>query len=161
MIARFAGDLARLWPEGDKLGLAVSGGPDSLALLLLARAAIQTPEGKAAAWAAMFDATELTNAQLESHVRGFARVLDPALLAPYVEPYFARIEAVWSERSFALAEPIALSAYPRAVADETLATAARTWLDTHPDAAAPLRRIVAENLSRTDRALVAQARDRV
>lgn len=39
-IARFAADLAQLWPEGEKLGLAVSGGPDSLALLLLARAAM-------------------------------------------------------------------------------------------------------------------------
>jgi len=37
---RFAADLARLWPEGGRLGLAVSGGPDSLALLLLAQAAI-------------------------------------------------------------------------------------------------------------------------
>ena len=36
LIARFAGDLARLWPQGARLGLAVSGGPDSLALLLLA-----------------------------------------------------------------------------------------------------------------------------
>jgi tRNA(Ile)-lysidine synthase len=35
---RFAADLARLWPEGGRLGLAVSGGPDSVALLLLARA---------------------------------------------------------------------------------------------------------------------------
>jgi tRNA(Ile)-lysidine synthase len=37
---RFATDLARLWPEAGRLGLAVSGGPDSLALLLLAHAAI-------------------------------------------------------------------------------------------------------------------------
>jgi len=40
LIARFAADLAQIWPEGEKLGLAVSGGPDSLALLLLAKAAI-------------------------------------------------------------------------------------------------------------------------
>jgi len=38
--ARFAAELDRLWPEGGRLGLAVSGGPDSLALLLLAEAAI-------------------------------------------------------------------------------------------------------------------------
>lgn len=40
---RFAADLAALWPEeerGGPLGLAVSGGPDSLALLLLAHAAL-------------------------------------------------------------------------------------------------------------------------
>jgi tRNA(Ile)-lysidine synthase len=37
---RFAADLGRLWPEGGRLGLAVSGGPDSLTLMLLAQAAI-------------------------------------------------------------------------------------------------------------------------
>ncbi len=40
---RFAADLAALWPQderGGPLGLAVSGGPDSLALLLLAHAAL-------------------------------------------------------------------------------------------------------------------------
>ena len=41
--ARFAADLAALWPEDERgvpLGLAVSGGPDSLALLLLAHEAL-------------------------------------------------------------------------------------------------------------------------
>ncbi|MDP5104256.1 MAG: tRNA lysidine(34) synthetase TilS [Erythrobacter sp.] len=43
LTARFAADLAALWPESERsgpLGLAVSGGPDSLALLLLACAAL-------------------------------------------------------------------------------------------------------------------------
>jgi tRNA(Ile)-lysidine synthase len=40
LVARFKEALDRLWPHGGKLGLAVSGGPDSLALLLLADAAI-------------------------------------------------------------------------------------------------------------------------
>lgn len=40
LVARFVESLARLWSDGGRLGLAVSGGPDSLALLLLAEAAI-------------------------------------------------------------------------------------------------------------------------
>ncbi|MBT2132951.1 tRNA lysidine(34) synthetase TilS [Croceibacterium sp. LX-88] len=40
LIERFSRSLARLWTGGGRLGLAVSGGPDSLAMLLLAEAAI-------------------------------------------------------------------------------------------------------------------------
>jgi tRNA(Ile)-lysidine synthase len=40
LVARFKAALDRLWPQGGKLGLAVSGGPDSMAMLLLAEAAI-------------------------------------------------------------------------------------------------------------------------
>jgi len=39
LIARFRADIAALWPEGERLALAISGGPDSLALLLLAHEA--------------------------------------------------------------------------------------------------------------------------
>lgn len=47
LTARFAADLAPLWPGQGKLGIAVSGGPDSLALLLLAQAIL--PDGIVAA----------------------------------------------------------------------------------------------------------------
>jgi tRNA(Ile)-lysidine synthase len=40
LVERFKSALERLWPEGGTLGLAVSGGPDSLAMLLLAEAAM-------------------------------------------------------------------------------------------------------------------------
>jgi tRNA(Ile)-lysidine synthase len=39
-VARFDGDLRALWKDEGTLGIAVSGGPDSLALLLLAAAAL-------------------------------------------------------------------------------------------------------------------------
>ena len=38
--ARFAGDFEAVWPGHERVGVAVSGGPDSLALLLLAHEAI-------------------------------------------------------------------------------------------------------------------------
>lgn len=39
-VTRFAADLAALWTGAGRIGVAVSGGPDSLALLLLAHAAL-------------------------------------------------------------------------------------------------------------------------
>jgi len=43
-VERFAADLGALVPSNMRLGVAVSGGPDSLALLLLALAAVLGPQ---------------------------------------------------------------------------------------------------------------------
>ncbi|MFD1721921.1 aminopeptidase N [Amnibacterium endophyticum] len=124
---------------------------------IAARAAL--PAGKDAAWSSVVDADDLTNEQVRSTTRGFLRVLDPALLEPYVDRYFAAVEGLWSSRSFVIAEELAKGLYPAPLASDRLATATRGWLEEHPDAPGPLRRIVAEHLSRTERALAAQARD--
>ena len=124
-----------------------------------ARAALPTSEGKAAAWASITDRDDATNEQVRSTVRGFLRVAEPQLLAPYVERYFAAIADLWAARSFVIAEELAKGLYPRPLADEALADAARAWLRSRPDAPSPLIRIIRENLDRTERALAAQTRD--
>ncbi|MGN6744077.1 MAG: ERAP1-like C-terminal domain-containing protein, partial [Amnibacterium sp.] len=125
---------------------------------LEAGAALPTAAAKAAAWASVVDSAALPNAQVRATTAGFRRVLDPALLAPYVERYFERIEGLWASRDFSIGEALARGLYPAPLVDATLAAASRRWLDAHPEPG-PLRRIVVENLSRIDRALAAQARD--
>ena len=125
---------------------------------LEARAALPTPDGKAAAWASVAESAELPNAQVRATTAGFRRVLSPALLGPYVERYFAEIDDLWAQRDFAIAEALARGLYPAPLASGPLAVASRRWLDAHPEPT-PLRRIVVENLARVDRALAAQARD--
>ena len=125
---------------------------------LEARAAIPTPDGKAAAWASVVESAALPNAQVRSTAAGFRRVLAPSLLEPYVERYFAVIDQLWTDREFAIAEALARGLYPLPLASAALADASRRWLDAHPDPT-PLRRIVVEQLSRVERALAAQAAD--
>jgi hypothetical protein len=45
------------------------------------------------------------------------------------------------------------------MANEKLATATRSWLETHTDAPTGLRRIIVEGLATVDRAVKAQTRD--
>lgn len=123
-----------------------------------ARAAIPTPEGKAAAWASLVDADTASNLTVRATLLGFARANDPSLLTPYIERYFSTVEQLWATRSHAIAEALAKGLYPSGLASEQLAAASRSWLDAHPDRTA-LRRVVVENLAAVERALAAQARD--
>ena len=131
-----------------------------------ARAAIPTPEAKAQAWAAVVDSDELPNAVQGAVIAGFARVKDPELLVPFVEPYFAALETVWAERTNEMAQNVVVGLYPTLLAGLEASTGvdvlARTdaWLEDLGDRTPALRRLVVEARDGVRRALEAQARDR-
>jgi len=123
-----------------------------------ARAAIQTLEGKERAWSSLIDVDTATNTVVRETAEGFLRASDPALLEAFVERYFAMLEPIWEERSYAIAEKLVDGLYPSPLATRALADASRGWLDSHPEVPA-LRRLVIERLAGIDRALAAQDRD--
>jgi len=124
-----------------------------------ALAAIPSAERKATAWNDGVEATGLPNAVIEAIGMGFSSVHDPELLRPYVEPYHAMLDHLWTSRTHAVGESVVAGFYPMRLADDALLAASQTWLDTHPDSAPALRRLVAENRDAVKRALAAQARD--
>ncbi len=128
----------------------------------VARAAVPSPEAKAAAWRAVVDADSLSNTLQTSTIAGFARVHDRALLAPFVEPYFAALEQVWSSRTNEMAQNIVVGLYPTLLTgiDPDLLARTDAWLEGLGDRAPALRRLVVENRDGVRRALAAQARDR-
>lgn len=124
-----------------------------------ARAAIPTPDGKAAAWSSVFDSDKLPNTIVRTTGLGFQRARDTEVLRPFVERYFASIEEIWESRSYKIAEYLVAGMYPSALADQALIDSTRTWLDANSGAAPALRRLVLENLAGVERAVAAQARD--
>lgn len=124
-----------------------------------ARAAIPTPEAKALAWRQVVDEGSLPNAVQAAVIGGFGRVLDPELLEPYVEPYFAALLPVWRGRTNEMASQIAIGLYPTQLASPGLVERTDRWLDSS-GAEPALARLVLENRDGVTRALRAQARDR-
>jgi aminopeptidase N len=129
-----------------------------------ALAARPDPEVKAAAWEAAVQGTELSNQLLSATITGFTTA-PPALLAPYVEPYFGCLRDVWENRSIEIATRIVRGLYP-AAQDLTAGTVPEqhpvvrrtdTWLAANADAPRALRRIIVEQRSHLLRALTAQA----
>jgi len=122
------------------------------------RAAIPTPEAKAAAFQAIAGGAESNEIQ-RAITLGFGHLNDPTPLAGLIGPYHEALERVWGDRSYHLAETFITGLYPAALASAELAAATTAWLDAHPDIPA-LRRLVAENVAGVERALRAQERDR-
>ncbi|MBO1751634.1 aminopeptidase N [Actinotalea sp. BY-33] len=131
-----------------------------------ARAAIPTPEAKAEAWAAVVDREDLANAVQTSTIAGLSRVHDRGLLVPFVEPYFAGLEEVWTSRTNEMAQNIVIGLYPTQLAgtqgSHGVDVLARTdeWLSDLGDRHPALRRLVIENRDGVRRAIAAQERDR-
>jgi aminopeptidase N len=123
-----------------------------------ARATIPTAEGKRAAFDSVVEHDDQPNAIVRNVGLGFGHVIDPAVLQPLVEPYFAALTTVWESRSYKIAEYIVEGLYPAALASTELRDRTRAWLDANPEVPA-LRRMLVEALAGVERALAAQARD--
>jgi aminopeptidase N len=128
-----------------------------------ARAAVPTPETKAAAWAAVVDSDALSNTLQTSTIRGFERVHDRTLLVPFVEPYFDALERVWTDRTNEMAQNIVVGLYPTLLTGTgpDLLEATDAWLTQFGSRMPALRRLVMEERDGVRRALMAQARDSV
>ncbi|MDT0377616.1 aminopeptidase N [Streptomyces sp. DSM 42041] len=123
-----------------------------------ARAALPTPEAKAAAWASVVESDTLPNAVQEAVISGFVQTDQRDLLEPYAEKYFTSLKGVWESRSHEMAQQIAIGLYPTVQVSPTTLEATDRWLaDAAPTAA--LRRLVTESRAGVSRALGAQSAD--
>jgi aminopeptidase N len=105
------------------------------------------------------DTDDLPNAMQASVISGFPRVHDPALLRPFVSPYFDALQPVWTSRTNEIAQQIVRGLYPMALASHELLDQTDQWLATSGEELPALKRLTAENRDGVRRALTAQARD--
>ncbi len=124
-----------------------------------ARAAIPTLEAKKAAFDSIFNSTDAPNAIVRWSGLGFNHVVDPSILSELVGPYIDSLNRIWTERSYHMASEILEGFFPSPLANEELRAAVQTWLDTNPDSAPALRRVVVECLAGVERAIKVAAAD--
>jgi aminopeptidase N len=124
-----------------------------------ARAAIPTAEAKEHAWQRAVHDDDIPNAVQEAIIGGFSHPGQRALLAPYVERYFAEVAEVWQRRTSERAQSVVIGLFPAWAIDKATVDAADSWLadESHPPA---LRRLVSEGRAGIVRALAAREFDR-
>ena len=124
-----------------------------------ARALVPTAEAKERAWQRAVHDDELPNAVNEAIISGFSHPAQRALLAPFVERYFAEVAGVWERRTSERAQPVVVGLFPAWSVDKATVDAADAWLadSSHPPA---LRRLVSEGRAGIVRALAAREFDR-
>ncbi|WP_103064081.1 aminopeptidase N [Actinomyces qiguomingii] len=126
-----------------------------------ARAAVPTPEAKAAAWRELVDNAALPNETQVKMLAGFRMVeRNPELLVPYISEYVKEVDGIWSSRTFHMAENLLARLWSTTAVGlpgVDPVSALEGWLDSHKDVPAALRRIVSENLDDTRRVVKVQA----
>ena len=125
-----------------------------------ARATIPTEAGKRAAFDSLADSDKLPNAIVRNVTLGFGHTNDPAVLGALVAPYFAAVDAIWADRSYAIAQAFIVGMYPAGLASQELVDATNDWLAAHTGSPA-LKRLMVENLAGVERALLVQSKDSV
>ncbi|MEU1025385.1 aminopeptidase N [Streptomyces sp. NPDC005904] len=123
-----------------------------------ARAALPTPEAKAAAWASVVESDSLPNAIQEAVIGGFVQTDQRELLAPYAQKFFDAVKEAWDSRSHEMAQQIAIGLYPSLQVSRATLDATDTWLTT-ADPSAALRRLITESRAGVERALRARDAD--
>ncbi|RKR73574.1 aminopeptidase N [Frondihabitans australicus] len=126
-----------------------------------ARAAIPTTPAKRRALAMVVGDAGVSNGIVRAAAQGFSRADDPEILRPLIGFALAGFSRVWESRGIWVGSEFAEGFWPAALADRALADAGVQWLAEHagPSTPAALRRVMAENLDATRRALRAQAAD--
>ncbi|WP_211362684.1 ERAP1-like C-terminal domain-containing protein, partial [Streptomyces chryseus] len=82
------------------------------------RAALPTPEAKAAAWAGMFEDDSLSNYLFSATAQGFWQPEQAALVRDYIPRYYRDAKAVADRRGPAIAEAAGRYAFPQFAVDK-------------------------------------------
>ncbi len=137
----------------------LAGDPTAAGKRQAAAAATARPiaEVKAQAWNTVMGDDSVPNITARAIVGGFAPAGQGALLAPYVDKYFAEIPAVWERRSSEVAQTVVVGLYPHwAISEDAVAKADEFLAGDHPPA---LYRLVSEGRAGIERSLRAREFD--
>ncbi|MEV0663443.1 aminopeptidase N [Actinomadura luteofluorescens] len=121
------------------------------------KAAIPTPEAKAAAWERIV-AGDLPNAVYRATLGGFVEPDQATLLVPYLDRYFAEVGRVWKEWTSDMSQTFAEVAYPFLVIEQSTVDRTDAYIAEN-DPPAALRRLLSEGRDGVARALRARAKD--
>jgi aminopeptidase N len=109
----------------------------------------------------LVDTDQMSNALVNSASLAFGRVMDTAVLEPFVDQYFSKVLSIWENKTYHMAEYLLVNLYPLAIVNEALANQTEQFLKNAELAYKPaLKRIIVENLANVQRALSAQSTDK-